>query len=79
MFWIELADTWITVRYGKCPKISNTIYSILYLPLSILCSSFLKYLVEWQTGSSLIWVHIVFIILSETLMYKILGDLPNWL
>ena len=36
--------------YSKCPKILNTLYSILSWPkFCFLCSCVIEYLVEWQT------------------------------
>ena len=35
-----------TAQYGKCRKISNTLFHILWPKFCFLCSCFLKYLVE---------------------------------
>ena len=74
------------VNYGKCPKISNTLFhTFLAYILLFVCSYFLKYLMEWQTVYTLIRLLLwpgsalfAYAILSETLVYKITGHL-SWI
>ena len=40
----------LNIEYGKCPKLSNTLFFILFWPkFCVLCSCFVKYIIRWQT------------------------------
>ena len=39
----------ITSKYGKCPKILNTLFHTIWLKFCFLCRCLKKYLVEWVT------------------------------
>ena len=70
--------------YGKCPKILNTLLLTFCPKFCFLCSSFLNYLniadPDQTAPSGAVWsgsALFAYVILSEILVYKILGQLPE--
>ena len=77
----------IYLGYGKCPKISNTLFSTILAWIMLLMHLFLKILSgmansvdpDQTAPSGAVWsgsALFAYVILSETLVFKFLGHLP---
>ena len=70
-------------NFGKCPKISNTLFHttlakiLLFMPLLFkVLSGMANSVVPDLKEQSDLGLHCAYVILSATLMFKILGHLP---